>query len=67
MPTLTLIASAPSSDSEYRTGLIRRYLSAADWAEEVRLLAEAADYDRSNPGAPSLVDELLGAGLPAAA
>jgi hypothetical protein len=63
MPTFTLIASAPSSDAAYRTDLIRRYLAAADWSVELQLLAEAADYDRANPGAPSLVDELVGAGL----
>lgn len=63
MPTLTLITSAPSSDAAYRTDLIRRYLAAADEFAELHLLAEAARYDATNPGAPSLVDELHGASL----
>ncbi|MFI6854512.1 hypothetical protein [Streptomyces sp. NPDC050416] len=62
MPTLTLITSAPSSDAEYRTDLIRRYLAASDSFAEMALLAEAARYDKANPG-ESLVDELLGAAL----
>lgn len=62
MPTLTLISAAPSSDAAYRTDLIRRYLSAGDNFAELALLAEAARYDKANPGA-SLTDELLGAGL----
>ncbi|MEH0442470.1 hypothetical protein QA811_02045 [Streptomyces sp. B21-102] len=65
--SLRLITSAPSSDAAYRTGLIRQYLAAADWAIELHLLAEASDYDRANPGAPSLTDELVGSRLPAAA
>ncbi|HEY1094963.1 MAG TPA: hypothetical protein VGE61_09675 [Glycomyces sp.] len=63
MPTLTLITSAPSSDAAYRTDLIRGFLAARDAFTELALLAEAADYDRANPGAPSLVDELIGAHL----
>jgi hypothetical protein len=66
MPTFTLITSAPSSDAEYRTDLIRRYLSASDSFAEMALLAEAARYDEVNPG-ESLLDELYGAALPAAA
>ena len=62
MPTLTLI-SAPSSDAAYRTDLIRRYLAAGSQFAELALLAEAARYDKANPGAPSLTDELYGAGL----
>lgn len=62
MPTLTLITSAPSSDAAYRTDLIRRYLSATAEFAELALLAEAARYDKANPGA-SLVDELVGSGL----
>jgi hypothetical protein len=62
MPTLTLITSAPSSDAAYRTDLIRRYLAASDSFAEMALLAEAARYDKANPG-ESLVDELLGAAL----
>jgi len=60
--SVRLITSAPSSDAAYRTDLIRRYFAASDWTVELHLLAEAADYDRSNPGA-SLTDELLGASL----
>lgn len=63
---LTLITSAPSSDAEYRTDLIRRYVAADDLTVELALLAEAADYDRANPGA-ALVDELIGTDTPAAA
>ncbi|MGV9352316.1 hypothetical protein [Streptomyces misionensis] len=62
MRTLTLISSAPSSDAAYRTDLIRRYLAAGDEFTELALLAEAARYDKANPGA-QLTDELLGAGL----
>jgi hypothetical protein len=62
MPTLTLITSVPSSDAAYRTDLIARYVAAQDQFTELALLAEAARYDRTNPGA-SLTDELLGAGL----
>ncbi|KOG33307.1 hypothetical protein [Streptomyces resistomycificus] len=60
--SLTLITSAPSSDAAYREGLIRRYLAARDRFAELALLAEAARYDKANPGA-SLTDELLGASL----
>jgi hypothetical protein len=66
MPTLTLITSAPSSDAAYRTDLIRRYLAAGDDFTQSELLAEAARYDEVNPG-ESLLDELHGAALPAAA
>jgi hypothetical protein len=62
MPTLTLITSAPSSDAAYRTDLIRRYLAASSEFAELALLAEAARYDKANPG-ESLTDELLGSGL----
>lgn len=62
MPTLTLIASAPSSDADYRTAMIRRYVS-ANFTVQVHLIAEAIDYDKANPDAPSLKDELLGASL----
>ncbi|MGW1134878.1 hypothetical protein [Streptomyces griseoluteus] len=59
---LTLIQSGPSSDAAYRTDLIRRYIAASDKFTELALLAEAARYDKANPG-QSLVDELFGAGL----
>lgn len=62
MPTLTLISAAPSSDAAYRTDLIRRYLAAGDEFAELELLAEAARYDKANPG-ESLTDELFAAGL----
>ncbi|MFJ4808519.1 hypothetical protein [Streptomyces longwoodensis] len=62
MPTLTLITAAPASDAAYRTDLIRRYVAARDEDTQLDLLAEAARYDRSNPGA-GLTDELIGAGL----
>ncbi|GGV91661.1 hypothetical protein [Streptomyces massasporeus] len=62
MPTLTLITSAPSSDAAYRTALIRRYLSAGSRRVRQALLAEAARYDKANPGA-ALVDELVGSAL----
>lgn len=61
--SLTLITSAPSSDAAYRTDLIRRFVAASDKFAELALLAEAADYDKANPGAPSLMDELVGSGL----
>jgi hypothetical protein len=61
--SLILITSAPSSDAEYRADLVSRYFDAAPGSKaRRRLRKEAADYDRSNPGA-SLVDELLGASL----
>lgn len=65
--SLRLIVSAPSSDAAYRTDLIGQFVAATDWAVELHLLAEASDYDRANPGAPSLTDELVGSRLPAAA
>ncbi|MFF4090381.1 hypothetical protein ACFYY9_26395 [Streptomyces nigra] len=60
--SLTLLPFRPSSDAEYRTAMIRRYLG-ANFTVQVHLLAEAVDYDKANPGAPSLVDELRGASL----
>jgi hypothetical protein len=60
--SLRLIISAPSSDAAYRTGLISRFVNARDEFTELSLLAEAARYDKANPGA-SLTDELLGASL----
>lgn len=63
MSTLTLISSAPSSDAAYRTALIRRYLNASSHRARMAARTEAVEYDRANPGAPSLVDELHGAGL----
>jgi hypothetical protein len=60
---LYLITSVPSSDAEYRTDLIRRYLAARDEFAELALLGEAARYDQANPGAVSLMDELLGASV----
>jgi hypothetical protein len=63
MSVLTLITSAPSSDAEYRTGLISRYLTARSSRTRKALRAEAAAYDGTNPGAPSLTDELFGASL----
>ena len=61
--SVRLITSAPSSDAAYRTDLITRFVATTDFAVELRLLAEAAGYDKANPGAPSLMDELLGARL----
>ncbi|MFB6568403.1 MULTISPECIES: hypothetical protein [Streptomyces] len=62
--SLRLISrKSSSSDAAYRSDLITRYVRATDWAEELSLLAEATRYDKANPGAPSLVDELHGAGL----
>lgn len=60
--SVRLISSAPSSAAAYREGLIARFVAANDFAIELHLLAEAADYDRANPGA-ALVDELLGASV----
>ncbi|MFD8545625.1 hypothetical protein [Streptomyces sp. NPDC059649] len=59
------LISRPSTknDASYRADLITRYVRADDWAEELNLLAEATRYDKANPGAPSLVDELHGARL----
>jgi hypothetical protein len=65
--SVRLITSAPSSDAAYRADLIGQFVAAADWTAELHLLAEAADYDRANPDAPSLTDELVGSRLPAAA
>jgi hypothetical protein len=60
--SVRLISSAPSSDAAYREGLISRYVTATDFAAELALLAEAARYDKANPGA-ALADELYGASL----
>jgi hypothetical protein len=62
MSTLTMLPFRPSSDAGYRTAMIARYIG-ANFTAQVHLLAEAADYDKANPDAPSLVDELRGAGL----
>lgn len=61
--SLRLITSAPSSDAAYRTDLISRFVAAPDFAVELHLLAEAADYDKANPGDLPLTDDLLGASL----
>ncbi|MFF7411631.1 hypothetical protein [Streptomyces lydicus] len=63
MSVTALATRRPSSDSAYRAGLISSYVRATDWAVELRLLAEATRYDKDNPDAPSLVDELHGARL----
>lgn len=60
--SVRLITSAPSSDAAYRTDLISQFVAATDFAVELRLLAEAAAYDKANPGG-GLTDELLGAQL----
>lgn len=68
--SLRLIVSAPSAqpstDAEYRADLVTRYVTATDWAQELALLAEAARYDKDNPGS-SLADELYGTRLNTAA
>ncbi|MGW2010890.1 hypothetical protein [Streptomyces nigrescens] len=62
--SLRLITRQSSSNgSAYRADLIARYVRTTDWAEELQLLAEATRYDKDNPDAPSLVDELHGARL----
>ncbi|MFJ3950280.1 hypothetical protein ACIPXV_09445 [Streptomyces libani] len=62
--SLRLIARQSSSNgSAYRADLIARYVRADSWDVERHLLAEATRYDKDNPGAPSLVDELHGARL----
>ena len=62
MPTLTMLPFRPRSDAEYRTAMITRYLGAS-FTVQVHLLSEAVDYDKANPGAPSLVDELRASAL----
>lgn len=66
--SLRLITSAPSvvrsedEDAAYRADLVTRYYTARGEFAELAVLAEAARYDRANPGA-SLTDELYGASL----
>jgi hypothetical protein len=77
MPTLTLIASAPSSESvideaaaSIRAQYVDHYLSdvrrgdviARDWT-----LYEVEQYDAANPEQPPLMDEIRGLHLLAAA
>lgn len=77
MPTLTLITSAPSSESvideaaaAVRAQYVDHYLSdvrrgdviARDWT-----LYEIGLYDAANPEQPPLMDEIDGLHLPAAA
>lgn len=62
MPVLSILAHRPSSDAAYRTAMIARYVG-ANFTVQAHLLAEATDYDKANPDAPSLTDELLAAGL----
>lgn len=68
--SLRLIASAPSeqpaNDAAYRADLVTRYVTATSWDRELALLAEAARYDKDNPGS-SLADELYGTRLNTAA
>ncbi len=54
--------------AKYRADLVTRYVQARgnEW-QELRLLAEAAKYDKAHPGEPSLYDELHGTALGAAA
>ena len=60
--SLRLVTSALSSDAAYREDLISRYVTARDEFAQLALLAEAARYDKANPGA-QLTDELYGANL----
>lgn len=48
-------------DAAYRAELVTAYVTASDWAEELRVLAAATRYDRDHPDEQPLLDELLGA------
>lgn len=51
----------------YRLDVVTRYTQAGTWDAEMKVLAEAARFDKANPGEPSLFDELHGMTLGLAA
>ncbi|MER7794856.1 hypothetical protein [Streptomyces sp. NPDC097640] len=51
----------------YRLDVVTRYTKAGTWDAEMKVLAEAARFDKANPGEPSLYDELHGMTLGLAA
>ncbi|MEU1663599.1 hypothetical protein ABZ547_08285 [Streptomyces sparsogenes] len=51
----------------YRLDVVTRYAQAASWEAELKVLAEAARFDKAHPGEPSLYDELHGMTLGLAA
>ncbi|MGW2920387.1 hypothetical protein ACWDBF_21350 [Streptomyces angustmyceticus] len=60
--SLTLISAALDAyeaDTNFRPNLVNRYVTARDWAEQLRYLAAATRYDKGHPDEPSLYEELL--------
>lgn len=53
--------------AEYRLDVVTRYTQAGTWDTEMKVLAEAARFDRAHPSEPSLYDELHGMTLGLAA
>lgn len=51
----------------YRLDVVTRYTKAGTWDTELKVLAEAARFDKANPSEPSLYDELHGMTLGLAA
>lgn len=51
----------------YRLDVVTRYTQAGTWDAEMKMLAEAARFDKAHPGEPSLYDELHGMTLGLAA
>lgn len=51
----------------YRLDVVTRYAQAGTWDAELRILAEAARFDKAHPSEPSLYDELHGMTLGLAA
>lgn len=51
----------------YRLDVVTRYTQAGTWDAEMRVLAEAARFDKAHPSEPSLYDELHGMTLGLAA
>ncbi|NJQ04260.1 hypothetical protein [Streptomyces lonarensis] len=46
------------ANATYRAELVTEFVTATDWADELRLLADATRYDQANPDEDSLFDEL---------
>ncbi|MGW7617386.1 hypothetical protein ACWGLG_16270 [Streptomyces antimycoticus] len=51
----------------YRLDVVTRYTQSGTWDAEMRVLAEAARFDKAHPSEPSLYDELHGMTLGLAA
>lgn len=55
-----ITVTVADAEDAYRAALVGEFVQAPSWADELRLLAEAAAYDRAHPDDLPLVDELYG-------